>query len=141
MITLRHVGLIVDDIETSLKLYRDILGFVPEVDQVEHGEFFEHLTGIATGQARTCKCYAEDGSCIELIEFYSHDNTKRNKELLSQGFNHIALNVQELDSLYKDLLEFGLDFVGEPKLNDHKTAKVCFCKDKEGNLLELVELF
>ena len=46
MITLRHVGLIVDNIEKSLELYEGIFGFKPRIDQVESGPFYEHLTGI-----------------------------------------------------------------------------------------------
>ena len=61
MITLRHVGLIVNSIEKSLNLYDSIFGFKPKVDQVESGEFYEHLTGIKNGVARTCKCYADNG--------------------------------------------------------------------------------
>ena len=70
MISLRHVGLIVDDIEKSLTLYDGVFGFKPQVDQIESGSFYEHLTGISSGIARTCKCYAKDGSCIELIGIY-----------------------------------------------------------------------
>ena len=99
MISLRHVGLIVKDIEQSYKLYRDLLGFIPEIDHVEEGFFYEHLTGIKDGKARTSKCYAGDGSCIELIEYISHDPESRIKGLLSEGFNHIALNVENIDSL------------------------------------------
>ena len=98
MISLRHVGLIVDDIGKSLTLYEDVFGFKPQVDQIESGSFFEHLTGITSGIARTCKCYAEDGSCIELIEYISHDAKERTKELLSSGFNHIALNIPNIEA-------------------------------------------
>ena len=68
MINLRHVGLIVKDIDKSYELYRDILGFIPKVDQIEKGEFYEHLTGLISGVARTSKCYSEDGTCIEFID-------------------------------------------------------------------------
>ena len=55
MISLRHVGLIVNDIENSLLIYRDVLEFIPKLDQIESGTFYEHLTGIQDGIARTCK--------------------------------------------------------------------------------------
>tara|TARA_B100000768_G_scaffold71385_1_gene68418 strand:+ start:3709 stop:4140 length:432 start_codon:yes stop_codon:yes gene_type:complete len=139
MISLRHVGLIVDDIDKSLDLYSGILGFEPKIDQVESGTFYEHLTGIKSGIARTCKCYALDGTCIELIQYISHGAKERTKELLSSGFNHIALNVDNLDTLHDSLRSLGLKFVNEPKLNDEKTAKVAFCLDYEGNMLELVQ--
>ena len=38
-IGLRHVGLIVNDAEKALTLYRDILNFVPRVDQIESDNF------------------------------------------------------------------------------------------------------
>jgi len=139
MINLRHVGLIVKDIDNSYKLYRDILGFIPKVDQIEKGEFYEHLTGLVSGVARTSKCYSEDGTCIEFIEYQSQSSDDRHKNLTSDGFNHIALNVDDLNSLYEKLIGIGLEFINEPKLNPEKTAKVAFCKDFEGNLLELVQ--
>tara|TARA_A100001035_G_C27764844_1_gene493095 strand:+ start:558 stop:986 length:429 start_codon:yes stop_codon:yes gene_type:complete len=141
MISLRHVGLIVNSIEKSLNLYDSIFGFKPKVDQVESGEFYEHLTGIKNGVARTCKCYAENGSCIELIEYVSHDPKNRYKGLLSSGFNHIALNVPNLEDVEKKLKNLGINFINPPKFNDTKTAKVAFCEDFEGNLIELVQVY
>lgn len=139
MINLRHVGLIVKDIDKSYELYRDILGFIPKVDQIEKGDFYEHLTGLVSGVARTSKCYSHDGTCIELIEYQSQSSVNRHKNLTSDGFNHIALNVDDLDFLHTRLVDIGLKFINEPKLNPQKNAKVAFCKDFEGNLLELVQ--
>jgi len=139
MISLRHVGLIVNDINQSYKLYRDILGFKPNVDQVEKGPFYEHLTGIKSGIARTSKCYSIDGSCIELIEYVSHKAKKRDKSLLSEGFNHVALNVDDVEYVCNAILDIGLKIVNKPKLNNDMTAKVAFCYDFEGNMLELVQ--
>jgi catechol 2,3-dioxygenase-like lactoylglutathione lyase family enzyme len=139
MINLRHVGLIVNNIDKSLELYRDILGFIPKVDQIEQGDFFDHLTGLTSVIARTSKCYTEDGTCIELIEFQSQSPDSRIKKFTSEGFNHVALNIDDLDTLYEKLKAIGLEFVNEPKFNAEKTAKVAFCRDFEGNLLELVQ--
>lgn len=139
MINLRHVGLIVHDIDKSYELYRDILGFIPKVDQIESGDFYEHLTGLKSGIARTSKCYSKDGTCIELIEYKSQKADIRNKQLTSEGFNHIALNIDNLDLLHQKLASIGIEFINTPKMNEEKTAKVAFCKDFEGNLLELVQ--
>ena len=139
MINLRHVGLIVDDIDKSIKLYSDVLGFKPKVDQLEKGDFFEHLTGLEGGIARTTKCYSQDGTCIELIEYKSQKANKRKKDLTYEGFNHVALNIDDLDKIYLKLISLGIEFINEPRINPDKTAKVAFCKDFEGNLLELVQ--
>lgn len=139
MISIRHVALVVDDIDKSYKLYRDVLGFVPKVDRIEKGEFYEHLTGLKSGVVRTSKCYSMDGSCLELIEYQSQNSEKRNKKMTSDGFNHIALNVSDLEYLYIKLKNIGIKFINKPKLNPEKNAKVTFCMDFEGNLLELVQ--
>ena len=45
----------------------------------------------------------------------------------------------EADVWHEKLIGIGIEFINEPKLNPEKTAKVAFCKDFEGNLLELVQ--
>ena len=122
MINLRHVGLIVQDIDKSYELYRDILGFVPKVDQIEKGDFYEHLTGLISGVARTSKCYSSDGTCIEFIEYQSQKADCREKGLTSEGFNHIALNIDDLDSLHEKLLSIGLEFINEPKIEPRENS-------------------
>ena len=121
----RHVGLIVNDIE-NLLIYRDVLEFIPKLDQIESGTFYEHLTGIQDGIARTCKCYAKDGSCIELIEYQSHESEKRNKGLLTDGFNHIAINIDNLDKKYQQLKKINVRFINKPKINNQKLLKLPF---------------
>jgi len=46
VINLRHVGIIVRDIEKAYTLYRDVFGFEPQQDQVEQGDFYEHVAGL-----------------------------------------------------------------------------------------------
>ena len=137
MIGIRHVGLIVKDIEKSLTIYRDIFGFMPKIDQIEQGDFYEHLTGNKSVVARTCKCYSDNGTCIELIEYQRESMVERKKELVCEGFNHIALDVDDIENIYSNLVKLGITFIKEPKFNNEETAKVAFCKDFEGNYLEL----
>ena len=140
-IGLRHVGLIVSDAEKALTLYRDIFNFIPKVDQIESDDFFQKLVGIDGSSARTIKCYsAHDDSCIEIIEYKRPDMIKRVKDINSLGFNHIAINTNNLKELCIKLKSIGLSFINEPLINHDKTAIVAFCSDFEGNLLELVEL-
>jgi phage portal protein BeeE len=56
------------------------------------------------------------------------------------GITHICLNVFNLNKLYFELLNKKIIFINEPLINNSKTAKVCFCYDPEGNLLEFVEI-
>lgn len=140
MTSLRHVGLLVENADRALTLYSDILKFHPRIDQVENDEFFQHLVGIDNSSARTVKCYSSfDDSCIELIEYITPKMKHRDKSINALGFNHIALNVQNIESLSSDLTRIGLKFLSAPKVNNENTVIVGFCWDFEGNLLELVE--
>ena len=104
MTNLRHVGLIVRDSTKALRLYSEILGFQPKIDQVESGKFFEQLTGINDAKARTIKCFSSlDNSCIEIIEFLTPVSNSRKKDLAYEGFNHIALNVKDLEAIHTKL--------------------------------------
>lgn len=140
MKTIRHVGLIVENAEKALILYRDCLGFFPEIDQIESGVFFENLVGIKEAIARTIKCHnKETGDCIELIEYQQPEAIKRSKSINSLGFNHLALNIKEIDNLYLEIKNLGLEFITKPEYSPNGKVKVAFCRDFEGNLLELVE--
>ena len=57
----------------------------------------------------------------------------------SLGFNHLALNIKEIDNLYLELKNLGLEFITKPEYSPNGKVKVAFCRDFEGNLLELVE--
>lgn len=139
MINLRHVGIIVRDIEKAYTLYRDVFGFEPKQDQVEQGDFYEHLTGLKSGIARTSKCYSKDGTCVELIEYQTQDPVDRHKDLTSDGVNHICLNIDDVDAMYEKLLSMGLEFINPPRINPTGLVKVAFCRDFEGNLIELTQ--
>lgn len=140
-IGLRHVGLIVNDAEKALKFYHGLLGFIPKADQIESDKFFQNLVGIKGAKARTIKCYSSfDNSCIELIEYIFPTAKNRIKNLNSKGFNHIALNVDNIDRCYSDLIEVGIKFLSKPTNNNSNSARVAFCVDFEGNYIELVQI-
>ena len=44
-----------------------------------------------------------------------------------------------MDKIYLDLLELGLKFNKNPQRSPDGKAKVCFCRDYDGTLIELVE--
>jgi|TARA_B110000114_G_C14893360_1_gene317659 catechol 2,3-dioxygenase-like lactoylglutathione lyase family enzyme len=140
MALLRHVGLLVKDIDRSLRLYQDVFNFIPKVDQIESDEFFHHLVGIENSSARTVKCYSSmDDSCLELIQYITPSMLERSKSINALGFNHIAINVIDMEQVCSSLSSLGLEFLSKPMINTSKTVIVGFCRDFEGNLLELVE--
>ena len=44
MINIRHTGIVVSDMEKSLKFYRDLLGFKIRKDMVESGDYINNFS-------------------------------------------------------------------------------------------------
>ena len=55
------------------------------------------------------------------------------------NITHFALTVGGLDELFLELSEKKVVFVSKPKISIDGKCKVCFCRDFEGNFIELVE--
>lgn len=136
---LRHAGLVVMDVEKALLFYRDLLGFSIFKDAVETGPFIDHLLGTPDVQVRTIKMHCGKEGLLELLYFTQPLSTADSKRLTDQGFTHIALTVSDMDLLHRQLIKAGISFLAAPKVSADGKAKVAFCRDFEGNYLELVE--
>jgi len=142
MAKLRHIGITVTDMEKSLELYRDYFGFDVTWDQIELGLFIDSLSDIKEVRVRTVKMKDTSGGMIELLQYLSHpkDNIENFESKITKiGCSHLALTVDDAEKTYLDLVEFGLKFNCEPLLSVDGSAKVCFCRDFDGTLMEIVE--
>ncbi|GAG92784.1 unnamed protein product, partial [marine sediment metagenome] len=72
MKNIRHFGIVVSDIEKSLKFYRDLLGFQIKTDVLEKGSFIDAILGLEDIKVRTIKMSADDGNLVELLWYKSH---------------------------------------------------------------------
>lgn len=137
----RHVGIVVRDSERSLAFYRDLLELRVEIDQVESGEFIETILAFPGVRVRTTKLSAPEGpTLIELLEF--EDAVGENAggaNLKRVGPTHAALTVANLEGLYERLTRQGVEFLSPPRVSADGLARVAFCADPDGTMLELVE--
>ena len=136
----RHVGIVVNNMENSLKFYRDLLGLKIIRDMDEHGAYIDNMLSLDDAQVRTVKLSADVGNTlIELLDFKSHnDNEVRN--FYTIGASHIALTVDNLEDLYKHLTENNVKFNAPPQKSPDGLVKVTFCNDPDGTPIELVEI-
>lgn len=68
---------------------------------------------------------------LELYEFEP-------KQTLNTNFGHICLLVDDINKIYKRLKK-NIKFYSKPTKDKNKTSKVCFCRDLDNNLIELME--
>ncbi len=137
---IRHVGIVVQDIQKSINFWRDHFDFSIFLDQIEEGPFIEHLLNIPKVKIRTVKMNGQDNSLIELLYFFEKQDVDLwQGNLTSTGLTHLALNVNNLSEKIKKLQSHGFKLINQPRKSENGSVIVVFVEGPEGLLLELVE--
>lgn len=136
IISHRHTGIVCKNINVLLDFYNRILNLDILYHEIENDNFFQKITGKKS--AEIYKLGKKNNIFLELL-YFDDTEIKNNKLINNTGITHICFNVSDLDKLYFELINKEIKFIDKPLINQSKTAKVCFCYDPEGNLLELVE--
>jgi len=139
MTAVRHVGIVVSDMQASLRFYCDLLGLHRADAVVESGTFLDGLLAIKNVKIRTAKLTGTEGpTVIELLAF-EQPGPAEATPLNAIGPTHVALSVSDLDQLYQRMYDDGVVFNAPPALSPDGGAKVAFCCDPDGTYIELVE--
>jgi catechol 2,3-dioxygenase-like lactoylglutathione lyase family enzyme len=138
-----HFSFTVSNIEDTLRFFCDFLGLkatpVMEVDNEE----VRRITGIADAQLRISLVQVPGNKNIELIEYVKPKGKTIDLKTCNVGVAHIAFVVDDLDKVYKDLSNKGVDFVSPPirvPANDGNGRwAVCYVHGPDGITLEFIE--
>ena len=137
---IRHIGIVVQDIQKSINFWLDHFDFSIYLDQIEEGEFIEHLLNIPNVKVRTVKMKGQDNSLIELLYFFEkQDIDQWRGNLTSTGLTHLAVNINNLNEKIKKLQSHGFELINQPRKSENGSVLVAFIKGPEGILIELVE--
>jgi len=144
MISLRHVGITVVELERMQNFYCDLLGCKVLKTMEESGEVIDNFSGIKNIRVTTTKMELPNGGILELLKYHSpkgNDVALQNiyRKIIQIGISHYALTVKDLDSLYEKLVAEEVYFFYPVQTSPDGNVKIAFCKDPEGNILELVE--
>lgn len=134
MAKLRHCGILVHDLEISVKLYTNVFGFKEIKRGVIMGKFAEELFNLSNMHLTYVKLKSK--GCGALLELW------KIKDLLPEESNrtsHIAITVQDINRVYEQLKERKLHFFSKPIKARDSQVKLFFCKDYDGNVLEIVQ--
>lgn len=140
-----HLNIVVEDIETSKKFYIDVLDFKQTKSFILEGEWLETITGFKNCKAKCVFLEPKSKNCrIELLEYISPKTIKSNNDqnkLNFQGLRHIALEVDDIDTVYEKAKEFGVKSYSNPKevpLNVVPEGKtLCYLKAPDNVIIEL----
>ena len=141
LIDVRHVGIVVNNIENSLKFYRDIFGLQIQRSLNESGTYIDNILGFENVKAKTVKMSAPNGpTLIELLEFDAPKGRDLSYQINDLGASHVAFTVSNIDEMYEKLKQSGIKFNAPPQLSPDGYAKVTFCFDPDGTPVELVQV-
>ncbi len=139
--SIAHIGFSVIDLEESISFYCDILGF-KEIDRKEFsGEYLDNILAGKDVELDAVFLQAKDNSStIELLDFKKPQNSYGDDVPFFQtGLNHFCVSVENIDSIYEKLLANNYKMNSPPLLSPDKQVKICFVREPNGILVELIE--
>ena len=141
-----HVNLVVDDLVAMTAFYRDVLGLRVTREATIRGKWIEAITGLADVEADVVYLEAEDGMPLELIAYRTPKGAHPPGlgEPNTRGIRHVAFLAGDLDAVVASLKAAGAELLSEiqqvPAAQVEfggRRKRIVYCRDPEGNLLEL----
>jgi len=130
VIKIDHIGIVVQDIEAALKVYRDALGL--ELTRVESvPEQAVRIAFLLTGEGE-----------IELVQPTTDDSgIARYLARRGEGIHHICLEVDDLESSLAHMAAQGIELIDETPRTGSAGQRYAFIhpKSTQGVLIELYE--
>ncbi|UQX87419.1 VOC family protein [Jatrophihabitans telluris] len=131
--TLDHVGLNVADLDAAERWYIDAFGYIR--DLAVRLEAFELDIVMLV--------HPEGGDRLELLHRPGSAPGLRADTppaaVLTEGFGHIAFDVEDVDGHFDRLVSLGARAVMSPRPSPEPGVRMAFVADPEGNLLELLD--
>jgi hypothetical protein len=139
MLRFDHVG-VVDDLDGAAAFFL-ALGFEREDGALVEGEVVDKINGLDGVRAELVMVRTPDGSGkLELVKYHAPADKEGAHPLPANrlGFRHIAIEVNDLDTIVDGLRERGIDTVGEV-CDFGDTWRLCYVCGPEGLIVELAE--
>lgn len=137
-----HTAIVVSDTETSLKFYRDTLGFKVAGESENYGVEQEHLNNVFGAHLHITAVRAASGPGIEFLEYLApRDGRPMPGDERSNDLIHwqTKLSTTDIQAASKQLLANDYGFVSSEVVilpNKHQELLV---RDPDGHVMELVQ--
>ena len=99
---IRHVGIVVSDLEESLRFYTQKMGFVVSKRMDESGSFIDKILGFENLKVTTLKMTLNEGQMIELLDLKSHKTKPVPRSINNISPTHIAFTISNADDTYEE---------------------------------------
>ncbi len=140
MLRFDHVGVVVDDLDAVATFFL-ALGFEREGSGLVEGETVDKINGLDGVRAEVVMVRTPDGSGrLELVKYHAPADNEGARPWPANrlGFRHIAIEVNDLNTIVDGLRDKGFDTVGE--VRDYEDAyRLCYVRGPEGLIVEFAE--
>ncbi|MHC4403240.1 MAG: VOC family protein [Planctomycetota bacterium] len=141
-----HVNIVVSDLEAMTAFYRDLLGMRVAKRITIRGDWIQTITGFREVEADVTYLEADPGAGLELIRYRTPQGPRPTglDAPNALGIRHVAFRVEDLDAVVASVKAKGLDLLSEVERVptgqvdfEGRQKRIVYCRDPEGNLLEL----
>jgi len=141
--TFDHVAVTVSNTERALEFYVDKLGLSRAEQHQLEGDSVDEANGLQGARAQSTRLQAPGSPdvLIDLLEYFEPKAQAQVTPMGSVGSCHFAIVVDDLPGAVEELRAKGVPFISDPvnfKLTEGSVS-VCFCRDPDGNYVELME--
>jgi lactoylglutathione lyase len=142
---LHHTGYTVSDLDRSVAFYRDLMGLDVLAQQEKPGGYLAAIVGYPDAHVRMAHLRAPaSGHVLELFEYIApKGETPERIEPRDVGTAHLCFLVDDLDAVYRRLVDAGVDtFVSPPVLVDtgiNTGGYGIYLRDPDGIVLEIFQ--
>jgi catechol 2,3-dioxygenase-like lactoylglutathione lyase family enzyme len=142
-----HINIVVEDLQTMVGFYRDVLGMAVTKRVTIRGDWIDRVVGLTGVEAEVVYLDLANGPRVELLKYHAPpgDDPPGRGTSNTRGLRHVALRVQQIDSFAARLREAGVELLSDVQLvPDSQVSfsggvrkRLVYFRDPEGNLLEL----
>jgi glyoxylase I family protein len=138
-----HTCITVSDLEQSIEFYRDLLGLelVMTEESERSGDDRSKALGVPKAKVKLAILRAGDAR-VELIEYVASSGRPYDRHNNDIGAMHIAFHVDDIDAVYRRLLESGVRFTAPPATipaGPMKGWRWTYLFDPNGVSLEIIQ--
>lgn len=131
-----HVGVTVSDLDRAVEFYTTTFDLDVAAEFFVAGEAFSDAVSVAGASASFAHLAAGD-VIVELVEYEPQAEPNAPPELNQPGAIHLGLSVDDVEAFYNNLAS-AVETLSPPQTTATGTT-ICFLRDPDGNLIEVVD--